>query len=107
MLVAAAALTAALLAGCRDAEQDHPLILDKGSYTGAKDNTLSPAQLSELRDRVVMQAGADSTTGGGPGEASGAGAGTMQAVTPNAVRPAAAPLPLEELNNRLRMQSGN
>ncbi|MBM3951527.1 MAG: hypothetical protein FJ311_08750 [Rhodospirillales bacterium] len=52
VLVAAVALTA-----CRGEEQGRVTMYKKGQYLGQKDDTLSEAQVSVLRERAAEQAG--------------------------------------------------
>jgi hypothetical protein len=89
IIVVAAILTGLLLASCREEEQGHPYVLDKGNYTGKIDNQLTQAQLSELNNRIFLQG-----TGG-------ASAGAAE--RPQEERPAPQNL---DLQKRLQEQSG-
>ncbi len=54
----AAALTAALglsVAGCREAELDKTVSIEKGHYSGPRNPPLSEATLDELRQRQKLQ----------------------------------------------------
>jgi hypothetical protein len=62
IILIAAILTAALLAGCRQ-EQDHPLVMGNGTYTGKTYSKLSQRQLSELESRAALQ-GTANVSGG-------------------------------------------
>ncbi|WP_193184574.1 hypothetical protein [Nisaea sediminum] len=53
--LALAALVMVLLAGCRESEQDRVLLYKKGTYLGAKDQSLSDETLTEIRDRGRRQ----------------------------------------------------
>ncbi len=41
--------------GCREDEQDRPLVYDKGSYQGQPDPALSDQQVEALRQRAGAQ----------------------------------------------------
>jgi outer membrane protein assembly factor BamE (lipoprotein component of BamABCDE complex) len=41
--------------GCREEEQDRPLVHDKGVYQGAVDQKLDQEQLDALRQRATKQ----------------------------------------------------
>jgi len=106
VVIAVAAVAATILAGCRAEEEAHPLIIEKGTYTGAADTTLSASQLSELKSRAVLQGAADST--GGPGGFSGPPEAAEKASSePAAKGPAnSSSVPESALADRMRMQSG-
>ncbi|MBO6562179.1 MAG: hypothetical protein JJ959_16665 [Nisaea sp.] len=53
--LALAALVMVLLAGCRESEQDRVLLYKKGTYLGAKDQSLSEEALTEIRERGRLQ----------------------------------------------------
>jgi hypothetical protein len=55
LMLLAAAMTTALVAGCRDTEQDRPLAFEKGVYGGQQDQTISEETRDQLRDRVKLQ----------------------------------------------------
>jgi hypothetical protein len=95
ILVVVAILVAGLLAGCRQ-EEDHPLVLGNGNYTGTQDTGLTGEQLSELNNRVDLQ-GASNVTGGGASGAAEAAPGEQQQA------PAASD---KELDQRLQKQAG-
>ena len=61
-IVIAAIVTVALLAGCRQ-EENRPLVLDKGNYTGPVYDQLSQKQLSALESRAALQGTANETGG--------------------------------------------
>jgi hypothetical protein len=44
-----------LLQGCREDEQDRPLLYDKGTYLGETDPPLPAQQVEELRARAQNQ----------------------------------------------------
>jgi hypothetical protein len=44
-----------LLQGCREGEQDRPLLYDKGTYLGETGQPLDPQQVEELRSRAQNQ----------------------------------------------------
>lgn len=44
-----------LLQGCREDEQNRPLLYDKGTYLGEKEPPLDAQQLDELRFRAQNQ----------------------------------------------------
>jgi hypothetical protein len=44
-----------LLQGCREDEQDRPLLYDKGTYLGEKEPPLDVQQVDELRFRAQNQ----------------------------------------------------
>jgi hypothetical protein len=44
-----------LLQGCREDEQDRPLLYDKGTYLGEKEPPLDAQQVDELRFRAQNQ----------------------------------------------------
>jgi len=44
-----------LLQGCREDEQDRPLLYDKGTYLGQPDPRLEPQRVDELRARARNQ----------------------------------------------------
>jgi hypothetical protein len=46
---------ALVVQGCREDEQDRPLLYDKGSYQGRPDTPLSEQQLEGLRQRSTRQ----------------------------------------------------
>jgi hypothetical protein len=51
-----AILGIALMAqGCREDEQDRPLVYDKGTYQGRPDQTLTDEQVERLRQRSAGQ----------------------------------------------------
>jgi len=52
----AVAVAMAAVAGCREEEQDRPLIFEKGTYLGKPDQKLTDAQAQELRSRARNQA---------------------------------------------------
>lgn len=41
--------------GCREDEQDRPLVYDKGSYQGQPDQALTDEQVERLRQRSAGQ----------------------------------------------------
>jgi hypothetical protein len=41
--------------GCREDEQNRPLLYDKGSYQGQPDQTLNSEQVDTLRQRAARQ----------------------------------------------------
>ena len=41
--------------GCREDEQDRPLVYDKGSYQGQPDQALTDEQVEQLRQRSAGQ----------------------------------------------------
>lgn len=56
LLVTFAAIgVTALVAGCRDNEQDRPLAFDKGVYGGQADEEISEETRKQLQDRVRLQ----------------------------------------------------
>ncbi len=56
----ATVLTAAVaLSACRGEEQGRVTLYKKGEYLGQKDDTLSEAQLTALRERSVLAVGSD------------------------------------------------
>jgi hypothetical protein len=90
IVVITAIVAIMLLAGCREEERGHPLVLDKGNYTGPADSQLNAQQLSELNNRVALQGTANVTTGA--------------AVKPTEERPA--PPTSKALDQRLQEQVG-
>jgi hypothetical protein len=44
-----------LLQGCREDEQNRPLLYDKGTYSGESEPPLAPQQVDELRERTQNQ----------------------------------------------------
>jgi hypothetical protein len=46
---------AMLAQGCREAEQNRPLLYDKGTYQGQPDPALSEEQVNALRQRAAEQ----------------------------------------------------
>lgn len=103
--VAAVVLVAGVLGGCREEEQGRPLILEKGSYAGPADTTLTKAQLNELTDRAALQGRAVSS-GGSAFAPAEEGAGEVKEKVPATVQEKVAPLPEAELNARAKRQSG-
>jgi len=53
-----------LLGACREEEQDRFMIYEPGVYKGQKDQQLSDAQATSVRNRTAMQIGA--SVGSGP-----------------------------------------
>jgi hypothetical protein len=49
------ALGALLLTGCREDEQDRPLLYDKGTYLGKTEPPLDPQDVEQLRARAQHQ----------------------------------------------------
>ena len=49
------ALASLLLQGCREEEQDRPLLYDKGSYLGEPGPPLDERQVEQLRSRARNQ----------------------------------------------------
>lgn len=45
------------MAGCRENEQDRVLMFEQGKYLGKPDQSLSPEQVDELRQRARLQGG--------------------------------------------------
>lgn len=60
-----ACLTASVLflGACREEEQDRFIMFEPGVYKGKPDDTLSTAESEEMRNRTVLQAGANLGTG--------------------------------------------
>jgi hypothetical protein len=46
---------ALLVQGCREDEQDRPLVHEKGSYQGQPDQSLTDEQVEKLRQRAAGQ----------------------------------------------------
>jgi hypothetical protein len=44
-----------LVQGCREDEQDRPLVYEKGSYQGQPDQSLTDEQVERLRQRSAGQ----------------------------------------------------
>ena len=44
-----------LVAGCREEEQDRPLVYGKGTYQGPADEKLEQAEIEALRQRAARQ----------------------------------------------------
>ncbi|MEJ2626033.1 MAG: hypothetical protein P8Z80_16340 [Pseudolabrys sp.] len=61
-IIIAAIIAAGLLAGCRNEEQ-HPMVLGNGAYTGGGNAPLTAKQVSELNNRVMLQGLANATAG--------------------------------------------
>ncbi len=61
-IIIATLVAAALLAGCRDEEQ-HPMVLGNGTYTGGGNTPLTAKQVSALNGRVMMQGEENATAG--------------------------------------------
>jgi hypothetical protein len=61
-IVIAAIIAAGLLAGCRQ-EEDRPMVLGSGAYTGGGNTSLTAAQVSALNSRIMLQ-GVTNTTAG-------------------------------------------
>ncbi len=61
-IVIAAIIVAGLLAGCRQEEQ-HPLVLGNGTYTGGGNASLTEQQLSELNNRIMLQGETNTSAG--------------------------------------------
>lgn len=55
LVMLAAAGVAALVAGCRENEQNRPLAFDKGVYGGPADQEVSEETRKQLQDRVRLQ----------------------------------------------------
>ena len=55
LVALAAAAVAAGLAGCREEEQNRPMHLEKGVYSGAPDTALTEEQRRALEHRGRMQ----------------------------------------------------
>jgi hypothetical protein len=53
-IIVAAIVIAGLLAGCRQ-EEEHPLVLGNGTYTGGGETQLTAGQVSALNDRIMLQ----------------------------------------------------
>ena len=61
-IIVAAIVAAGLLAGCRNEEQ-HPMVLGNGTYTGEGNSGLTAKQVSELNNRVMLQGETNATAG--------------------------------------------
>ena len=61
-IIVAAIIAAGLLAGCRNEEQ-HPMVLGNGTYTGGGNGGLTTKQVSELNNRVMLQGMTNATAG--------------------------------------------
>ncbi|MEK7819888.1 MAG: hypothetical protein AAB543_02140 [Pseudomonadota bacterium] len=57
--IAAVVIAAVALSACRGEEQGRVTLYKKGQYSGQKDDVLSAAQLTVLRERAVQVAGSD------------------------------------------------
>lgn len=57
--VAAVLVAAVALSACRGEEQGRVTLYKKGQYSGQKDDVLSEAQLTALRERAVQAVGSD------------------------------------------------
>jgi hypothetical protein len=55
VLIAALAASVLLVEGCREEEQDRPLVYDKGTYQGQPDQQLAQDQIEALRQRATRQ----------------------------------------------------
>jgi hypothetical protein len=55
VLIVALAGCVVLVAGCREDEQDRPLVYDKGTYQGPADEKLDQDQIEALRQRAAGQ----------------------------------------------------
>jgi hypothetical protein len=53
--LAAALLVLLAVQGCRDDEQDRPLLYQKGSYQGPSEPPLDPQKVEQLRARAENQ----------------------------------------------------
>jgi hypothetical protein len=104
--VAAVMLAAGALAGCREEEQGRALILDKGTYAGPKDATLSKTQLDELKDRALQQGPTGTSTSAAEPLALEAGPREVKDNASAKAQDSSPPLPEATLNDRLKMQSG-
>ena len=91
-IVIATIIVAGLLAGCRDEEQ-HPMVLGNGAYTGGGNTPLTAKQVSELNDRIMLQGSSNTSAGS---NVSTAELGTAQAAQPTASD--------KVLDNRLKQQ---
>jgi hypothetical protein len=61
-IIIATIVAAGLLAGCRNEEQ-HPMVLGNGTYTGGGNAALTDKQVSELNTRVMLQGMTNATAG--------------------------------------------
>lgn len=61
-IVIATIVAAGLLAGCRNEEQ-HPMVLGDGTYTGGGNAPLTVKQVSALHDRIMLQGTTNATAG--------------------------------------------
>lgn len=61
-IIIAAIVAAGLLAGCRNEEQ-HPYVFGNGTYTGGGNTGLTAKQVSELRQRVMLQGMTNASAG--------------------------------------------
>lgn len=55
LLLSAAVMASAFLAGCREEEQDRILLYQKGVYQGPVDASLKDERVGDLRDRALNQ----------------------------------------------------
>lgn len=61
-IVIAAIIAAGLLAGCRQ-EEDHPMVLGNGAYTGGGNAPLTAKQVSALNGRIMLQGETNASAG--------------------------------------------
>lgn len=99
-LIAAVVVPAALLAGCKEEEQNRVLTYQPGVYLGKPDTPLDADQLRRIRSRTAGQAGATALSGGGGGGSTGGTSSTT--VRP----PVSAPIGAGVLARRGRLQGG-